>query len=407
MKLNIKIKLFPHPTETFIITHILGLLKKGVFLKIYTNIYKGMTTYDNPEQIEQYDLESLVHRNFQIDRSLPKFLQILKLLGNFRTLRYGIKYYVFKPVWSFEPLYHLHNYKDFDDSLICHVQFNTSLKPLIDLTEIGYLNPKKVLITFHGYDAFRLNAEKFYRNYADFYQNHVQLITVNSNYIKNRLIKVGIDPSKIHIIPIGIDVESFNYTRSLPSNKTIHLVTVGRLIQLKGHKYGIRVLRELLNLGYKATYTIIGSGLYDFQQELEQEANNLRCKEQVNFTGYLPQVEIKKVLLKSFVFLMTSTFDDLTFREEAFGLVAVEAQALGLPIIAFDTGGVSDTLIHGQTGFLIEDRNVEAMTEKVILLHDNKELYQEMSMNAKVHACNNFDNNTLIERYLDLYNQMT
>lgn len=407
MKLNIKIKLFPHPTETFIITHILGLLKKGVSLKIYTNVYKGMTTYDNQEQIEQYDIESLVHRNFQIDRSLPKSLQLIRLLCDLRILRFLIKYYLFKPVRSFEPLYHLYNYKDFDDSLICHVQFNTSLKPLIDLTEIGYLNPKKVIITFHGYDAFRLNAEKFYQNYADFYLHHVQFVTVNSNYIKIQLIKVGIDPSKIKIIPIGIDVDSFNYNRSLPSNQTIHLVTVGRLIQLKGHKYGIRVLRELLNLGYKATYTIIGSGLDDFRQELQQEVINLGCKEQVNFMGYLPQVEIKKVLLKSFVFLMTSTYDDLTLREEAFGLVAVEAQALSLPVIAFDTGGVSETLVHGKTGFLIEDRNVEAMAEKVILLHDNSELYQEMSLNAKVHAFNNYDNNKLIERYLDLYDQMT
>ena len=406
MKINIKIRLFPQPTETFIVNHITGLLKRGISLKIFTNSYKGIAAYKNPEILEAYDIDRLVNKNFELKSHVPKIFQIIGILCHFRILKYAVKYYLLRPSKSLEPIYHLYNYKDFDDSLVCHVQFNTSLKPFLDLTAIGYLNPKKLIITFHGYDAFRLNKDVFYQNYSKFYNDYVSLVTVNSNYIKSHLVEAGISKHIIKVIPVGIDVDMYDEFSKYKSNQEIKLVTVGRLIQLKGQKYGMRVLKKLLDLGYNATYTIVGRGLDDFTEALKEEARMLDCDKNVIFTGYKSQQETKKILLDSSVFLMTSTYDNLTGRQEAFGLVNIEAQACGLPVIAFNTGGVSETIIDRQTGFLVEDRNVEEMTHKVILLHQDHNLYTQMRYQARQNALENFDNKKLINQYIDIYNQI-
>lgn len=406
MKINLKIRSFPHPTETFIVHHIIGLIKQGIDVQIYTNAYHGFTTYFNSEKIKAYQIDILVNKNIKVKKGIYKFFEILKILMNPKIVWFGLKYYFHKPQWSLKPLYNLYNYKDFDDSLVCHIQFNTSIKPLLDLTAIGYLKPKKVLITFHGYDAFRLNKEVFNKRYAEFYKNCVYAVTVNSNYVKQHLIKTGISDDIIKIVPMGIEVDMFKNLQIIPQqSKIIKLVSVGRLIQLKGHKYGMQVLKQLLDRGYNATYTIVGDGLVDYKNELREEIRKLGCEKQVAFAGRKNQEEVKEILMESTVFLMTSTFDDITGRQEAFGIAIVEAQASGLPVVAFESGGVPEVLINGVTGFLVEDRNVHEMAQKVELLCEDVALYQAMSLKAREHALLNFDNDKLIRQYIELYNE--
>ena len=407
-QLNIKIKSFPHPTETFIVQHIIGLLEQGLKLKIYTNAYHGMAAYLNPEKIQGYQIDNLVNKNIKVKKGLPKVFQIFGILMNFKIIKYAVKYYFFKSQRSFQPLYNLYNYKDFDASLVCHVQFNTSLKPLMDLVAIGYLKPKKMMVTFHGYDAFRLNKEVYSNRYATFYKNCVFAVTVNSKYVKQHLIKAGLNENKIKVIPMGVNVKAFNGLQIKPkNNKIIKLVTVGRLIQLKGHIYGLQALKFLLDKGYKATYTIVGDGLSDFENGLKQEVQKLGCEEHVCFMGHMSQEEIKKILIESSVFLMTSTFDDITGRQEAFGIAAIEAQACGFPVVAFKSGGVPEVLRNGETGFLVEDRNVQEMVRKVELLYNDTALYEAMSLKARKHVSLNFDNDKLIRKFIDLYTEKT
>jgi colanic acid/amylovoran biosynthesis glycosyltransferase len=406
LNINLKIRSFPHPTETFIVHYIIGLLKQGVKVQIYANAYHGLAAYLNPEKIIDYQIDDLVHKNIKVKKGIYKVFQVLEILKNPKIIKYVLKYYFFTPQWSLKPLYNLYNYKDFDDSLVCHIQFNTSIKPLLDLTAIGYLKPKKVLITFHGYDAFRLNKEVFHNRYAEFYKNCVYAVTVNSNYVKQHLIKAGISEGIIKIVPMGIEIDMFKNLQIIhQQNKIIKLVSVGRLIQLKGHKYGIQVLKQLLDRGYNATYTIVGDGLVDYKNELREEIRKLGCEKQVAFAGRKNQEEVKEILIESTIFLMTSTFDDITGRQEAFGIAIVEAQASGLPVVAFESGGVPEVLINGVTGFLVEDRNVHEMAQKVELLCEDVALYQAMSLKAREHALLNFDNDKLIRQYIELYNE--
>jgi len=147
-------------------------------------------------------------------------------------------------------------------------------------------------------------------------------------------------------------------------------------------------------------YYIIGDG--NHEKTLKAEAKKLDITKHVFFEGTKQQVTIIDYMHKSDLFLMPSTYDDITKRREAFGLVSVEAQAMGLPVIGFNSGGFPDTIQEGKTGYAVKDRDHIALADKIEELIINPSLYQDMSKAAISHA-QSFDFKQTTQQYIDLY----
>ena len=94
--------------------------------------------------------------------------------------------------------------------------------------------------------------------------------------------------------------------------------------------------------------------------------------------------------------------DNKTKRKEAFGITSIEAQAMGLPVIGFNSGGFVDTIKEGITGFAVEDRNVSSMVKRIEGLIKNKETYKKMSLNCIRHA-KKFDIKYTMQKFIELY----
>jgi colanic acid/amylovoran biosynthesis glycosyltransferase len=116
----------------------------------------------------------------------------------------------------------------------------------------------------------------------------------------------------------------------------------------------------------------------------------------------MEQKEIIKMLRISDLFLMTSTFEDSTGRREAFGLVSIEAQSMGLPVVGFKSGGFQETILEGITGFSVDDRKYNEMAKKVEFFIKNKKKYSDASAQAIIHA-KKFDLKFTMKYFLDLY----
>lgn len=402
MKINFKLKSFPHVSETFIVSNLVYAKKKGYEINIYVSKYLGLENSSQAALLKQNALEKNLVKPIVLSKNkLKKAFQVLKMLLNFKVLYYLIPYYKLKRKKNLRPLISLFQYRNIANSLV-HVHFNNALVPLVELSKIGFINPK-CIITFHGYDAFLNDKEEFERIYGDFYYTNVVAVTTNSNYLKQQVMRLGVNSNKIHVIPIGIDFNKFQgEIKALNNNSEIKLITVGRLVQLKGQIYVIRAVKKLVNQGYDIKYRLIGSGNY--RSVLEAEVSKLNLTKQVIFEGSKSQDEIISYLQTFHVFLMPSTYDDINARREAFGLVSLEAQASGLPVIGFQSGGFPDTIIEGKTGFAVEDRNVNALADKIEILIQNPKLYKSMSEAAIEHA-STFDHQFTTQKYLDLYNK--
>jgi colanic acid/amylovoran biosynthesis glycosyltransferase len=402
--ITIKVKAFPNVSETFIVSNIVFALKNKYKVRLYVNKYMGVGNSSQAEILRQYNIGEKIEKPFSLSKNkVIRWCQLAYMALHPRILPYVFKYYKNKSKRNTKPLLELYQYRHFKQNAVCHVHFNNALHPLPKLAKIGYINPK-VIVTFHGYDAFLENRESFQKKYGAFYRKYVKAVTVNSQYLKRQLLTLGIDENLIHIIPIGIDSSDFKGAQKKISPKQpIKLITIGRLVQLKGHEYAIDSVKKLKNAGYSVQYTIWGAG--KFLDTLQKQVAELNLTETVYFKGKASQQEVKQALQESHIFLMPSTFDEVTGRREAFGLVSVEAQAMGLPVIGFDSGGFPNTIAEGVTGLMVADRNSDEMADKIKYLIDNPTQYTNMSKAAIKHATT-FDHRHTTQQYISLYEKL-
>jgi colanic acid/amylovoran biosynthesis glycosyltransferase len=395
-----KLKSFPHFSETFITSNLVYAKEHSYKLKIIVNSYLGIQNSSQKKILEKYKIEEDIIKPLIFSKNkLKKTIQVLSVISNPRVFFYYLKFCFCTKKINLKMLNALHQFKHFKNNLV-HIHFNSAIEPIIDLSKLGYINPV-CIVTFHGYDAFLSSPQDFKKKYLSFYKNHVKAVTVNSHYLKQTIIQLGVSSNLISVIPIGIDTRLFNSSKkNLLKKKTLQLITVGRLIQLKGHEYAVKAVKKLKELNYDVEYTIVGDG-HNFKI-IEDLIKDYKLEKVIKLKGKLSQNMIVKVLRSSDVFLMPTTFDDRSKRREAFGLVSLEAQAMGLPVIGFNSGGFPETLINRKTGFLVEDRNVDGLVDKIIYLINRPKEFEQMSENAISHA-KNFDFEHTMQKYLDLY----
>jgi len=120
--------------------------------------------------------------------------------------------------------------------------------------------------------------------------------------------------------------------------------------------------------------------------------------EQVTFTGFLGIREYRRLLNSVDLVVMPS-------REESFGIVFLEAMALGKPVIGGDTGGIPEVVQNGRNGILVKPEP-EQIAEAIIRLYRNKDLRQEMSQNNLTDVAS-FDWTSIVQQYINLYKSVS
>lgn len=170
----------------------------------------------------------------------------------------------------------------------------------------------------------------------------------------------------IRIIPLGLRLpprpEASRTTLGLPEDRFI-LITVGRLVARKAVDRLIRVLRELRDS--RAYLLVVGSG--PELESLKALCGGLGVEDSVRFTGWIEDAEKWQLLRASDAYVSTSL-------HEGFGLVFLEAMAMGLPVIAPDHGGQVDFLRDGETGYVTPAENDQAVAAAIrALLSDPAE----------------------------------
>jgi colanic acid/amylovoran biosynthesis glycosyltransferase len=391
---------FPTISETFIVSNIVETIKKGFKVKIIVDTINSNNTTSQPDLLAQYGLLELVSMFQQPTEKKARYIKAFRYLLNPVLFYYFIKYSLFKGKNSLSYIFILNFYSKYRDVAAYHVHFATAIHPLIELKAIGFLK-SKIVVTFHGYDAHFLPKDEQQKILIDNFNKYVSHITVNSQFLKDKLVEKGFIAKNIKIIPIGISTDFFNSNTVKEINsKLFKMITVGRLVELKGQAFGIKTVKILKEKGYEVSYSIIGSGKE--LATLKQLVKELNLIDSIHFYGSQKQGEIKELLKEQDLFLMTSTIDK-DQRREAFGVVSLEAQAMGLPVVGFKSGGFPETLIEGETGITVKDKDVEALANVILDLIEDNDKMIAMSTAAKKHIKENFDTSIITAKYLDLY----
>lgn len=228
--------------------------------------------------------------------------------------------------------------------------------------------------TFHGYDVFPLERDLgvFYRLY-ELKRKHVffyssKVIAV-SRYVKLRLVELGCPEIKIQVHYIGVDTEYFSPIEIKKENIILY---VGRIIKQKGVLDLIEAVQILAAKNKDFRVVIIGTGnnIKDMQEYVKN--NSLP----IAFLGKKTPAEIREWMSRSKLLCVPSLY-------EALGTVYAEAQAMEIPVVAYNHGGVPEVVENDVTGFLGEPKNIKKLVENIEKLLDDENLRVRMGKKGR------------------------
>ncbi|QED37760.1 glycosyltransferase family 4 protein [Antarcticibacterium arcticum] len=399
-----KIQEFPHLSETFIISQVIIAIKIGLSVNLLVKKKLDIDSSSHRDLIEQYKIEQkIILEDYKIPAN--KFLKTLNaswlFLKNINRLSELRKFYLKKKKFSLSWIFEYDFYQKFKYADIIHVQYGTNIHPVDILKTSGSIKGK-LIVSFHGHDVFfPINGYIPNNGYYNNLFKGDNLIVANTPYLANMIKELGCPEENLRVIPVGVDTEFFstNHNNIFKQGKVIQLLSVGRLEEIKGHHLGIKAVDELIKRGYNICYNIIGYGTQ--YGALEKLISSLSLKGKVHLLGSRSQQEIREQYWISDIFLMTS----IPFGEmrESQGIVSLEAQASGLPVVAFDSGGVKNTIQNHNTGFVCEESNLNEYIDAVEKLILNPNLRKRMSQEAPKFIETNFSLIEISKRWKNIY----
>lgn len=253
-----------------------------------------------------------------------------------------------------------------------------------------------LVTTLHGTDITLVGQHPSYKHAVEFSINQSDTITSVSESLKKDTLQFFKITKEIQVITNFIDNSDFIGSSSCQRKQFAEedekiLIHVSNLRPVKRVEEVMQIFKNV-NAKVKSKLIIIGEGpdmekINQFLEENPSLIGKVRLLGKVN--------DLYKVLQLSDVFLLPS-------EQESFGLAALEAMAAETPVISSNAGGIPEVNIQGETGFLAEIGNVEAMSNYTIKLLSNDELLAEMKKNAKEQALK-FDLRNILPLYEKMY----
>jgi glycosyltransferase involved in cell wall biosynthesis len=202
--------------------------------------------------------------------------------------------------------------------------------------------------------------------------------------------------SPVRVIYAGVDVPPGDPpARGRRDTSELVLGTAGRLVELKGLEYLLRAAAALRHEFPALRVEIAGSGPQ--RAKLEEEVVELELGGQVEFLGWVD--DLNAVLPRWDIFVMPSL-------EEGFPIAALDAMAVGLPVVATPVGGVPELIEDGRTGWLVPPRDIGALASRLRILLCNPELRADVGAAAHAHVSNRFDAAHMTEGFARLYDEL-
>lgn len=214
-------------------------------------------------------------------------------------------------------------------------------------------------------------------------------VLVPSTYMHQQLRINGFSAQRLEKMPLFLSAEF------PPPDKRAgppRVVFAGRIDETKGVRQFLDCLSQLSTTAWTAQ--VAGSGPFLAEAKAIAEQQGLTAR--VEFLGQLPMGDLVRVLAAARVVVMPS------MTPESFGLTGLEAQACGTPVVAFDSGGITEWLNDGVTGFVVRWGDVDALASRVRQLLEDSLLAEQLGSQSQQHA-RQFDRERHVNRLSEIY----
>ncbi|WP_224998109.1 glycosyltransferase family 4 protein [Cesiribacter sp. SM1] len=206
--------------------------------------------------------------------------------------------------------------------------------------------------------------------------NEMSGVITMSKVSKEKLIDLGVDSDKIHVVPYGVDVPDIPVTRE--EIEEVNCLAVGRMITKKAPIFLLDAFRRAFEKNNHLRLDYIGTGPLLPAAQHYIKAFNL--EHVVKFHEGMSREKVQAFFNRADIFLQHSVVDHVTGDEEGLPVSILEAMASALPVVSTRHAGIPEEVEEGITGFLVQEGDTVTMAQKINLLAADPELRQKIGL---------------------------
>lgn len=273
-----------------------------------------------------------------------------------------------------------------------------------------------MITTFYGFDVNMIIEED--PNWIPKYKQLFHFgdcFLVEGTHMKKCLIKLGCPANKIIVQHLGIDLNKIKFIpRKIPIDNTIKILISGSFREKKGIPYAIeafgKVKTKCTDLNF--SLTIIGDSNKTKKDEEEKQKILEKIKEYhlescTTMLGYQPYPILIKEFYKNHIFISPSVTAADRDTEGGAPVSIIEASASGMPILSTTHCDIPEIVINNESGYLVPERDVDALAEKLEFLVRNPDIWENMGLVGRRHIEENYDVKKQVQILEKIYNKLS
>lgn len=403
MRIAFLTDVFPRISNTFINNQITGLLDRGHEVDIFAtspgdfeNAHEEVHAYRLRERMRHIPIPKNPIRRLARAAALARDADVRQAaaLGSLNVFRHGSE------GLNLSRFYTIASFLQRPPYDILHCQFG-KLGPRVLPLLGSRARPGRLVTSFRGADLTSW-VKRSPRMYDELFERGDLFLPVSQSF-RHRLIDMGCDPERVHVLHSGIRLERFRYKeRARRGEEPTRVLFVGRLTEKKGVTYALEAVARVLSSGVPLSFTVVGDG--ELRPQLEARARALGIAGSVEWAGDRSVDSVVEYMQRSHLLIAPSVISS-DGGQEGIPNVLKEAMATGMPVLATTHSGIPELVEDGVSGFLVAERDVEALTQRLLEMTEHPELWPSLGLAGRQAVEAGFDIEKLNDRLVELYQQ--
>lgn len=223
------------------------------------------------------------------------------------------------------------------------------------------------------------------------------------NYLAERIIHWGCPPEKVKVLYGGVDLTQYQYKGPKLEEGSQNILSVGRLVEKKGHHILMRAFQKIKANFPNATLTIIGGG--ELEHELLSLATELNLGNSFQLLQHLPKEKVQEHMSNADLFCAAS-LKAANGDVEGIPNTLKEAMALGLPVISTYHAGIPELITPNQEGILVQENNVDELANALEFMLNTRSTWERYTIAARQKVERLFDSTQQLQLQAKYYDEL-
>jgi colanic acid/amylovoran biosynthesis glycosyltransferase len=280
---------------------------------------------------------------------------------------------------------------------VVHFEWVTKAVALVDVLD---LLPGRVVVSCRGTDVrIMANVDPGLAAALPRVFARADLVHCVSQAVVVDAVTHGLDPARAFVNHPAVDPQWFAPDAPAPPAPPLRIVSVGRVHWVKGYDYALQAVRLLVDGGCDVRYTIVGGGDADAMAAARFTAHDLGIADRIEFLGAQAPDEVRRVLGRSHVLLLSSVSEGLSNA-------VLEAMAMELPVVVTDVGGMGEVVRDGVDGYLVPTRDPATWADRLQVLAADPALRARLGRVGRERVVTSFAIDDQIDRFVDRYRML-